>query len=138
MNYSETEKIISYIKEKGGTVDVHCLDSILKDWEQMHRITKPSFIKDVKMVFSFEDIGDEYPILMGSVKLLIETEDKSGEWDLCADVESYHDDKSLEQAKETLIVNMKEHLMDEIEDTDINHLWDQKYMDHIRWKKKDE
>ena len=137
MSYN-TEEVIRYIKENGGAVDVHCLDSTLKDWEQMHRITKPSFIEDVKMEFSFVDIGDESPLLMGIVKLLVETEDKYGELDLVADVESYHDDKSLEQAKETLIVNMKEHLMIEIEGTDINHLWDQKYLDDIEWKKKDE
>lgn len=88
-------------------------------------------------MLDFECIQDDGYLLMGIVRICIETEDSYAVTDYLADVEPYHDDNTRETAREILIMRMKNTLEVELDRIEYENFWEHFNMDDVVWRKKE-
>lgn len=109
------------------------LESMLKAIDPRLEDSKPSFIKNAKVLFRFEDIGPYKSelILMGLVYVFIETENKYAILDLYGVDETYGIQKTKEEAELYIIKNILE--FHDSEDDYFDDFWNRFKFDKVRW-----
>lgn len=109
------------------------LESILKAIAPRLKVNKPSFIKNAKVHFRFEDIGPYKSelILMGLVYVFIETENKYAILDLYGVDETYGIQKTKEEAELYILKEILD--FHDSEDDLLDDFWNRIKLDEVRW-----
>ena len=115
------------------------LKPVLKKLERILAERKPSNVKTVKVFFEFEDIGyyELETILMGMVKVHIETEDGSTVRELMGVSETYHDQPSKQKAKDYIIRDVENILTYDTEGGEYDSYWEELDLEQQEWTKND-
>ena len=117
-------------------IDNYGIEKTFKIWELILMIDKPANVKKVKMFYRIEDIEKD-SLLVAILCVGVDTVNKSFTLETFADAELY-DDKSKEEAKDSIQFHLSEALERNLESKDYEGFWDLVDFEKGDWKKEGE